>query len=246
MKITKDIFGAEMWDHYKGERHPEIIERDDGFISAGRTLDATAYFSEYKNWMNVDKMAIKNVEGKKVLDIGCGAGRHSLYLQKKGYDVLGIDNSPLSIKICKLRGLKNARVMNISDVGKLKPSSFDSAIMMGNNIGLLGSPEKAKTILKKLHKITTDNGVIIATGIDPYKTDDPIHLSYHKFNKKRGRMPGQLRIRIRHKTLIGPWFDYLFVSKKELVNIVKDTGWKVRSFAFDDTDAFYTTTLVKV
>jgi len=77
------------------------------------------------------------VKGR-VLDIGCGAGRHSLYLQKKGFDVLGIDSSPLAIKVCKLRGLEKAKVMAIEDIN-FKPDSFDRIIMMGNNFGLFGS-----------------------------------------------------------------------------------------------------------
>jgi 2-polyprenyl-3-methyl-5-hydroxy-6-metoxy-1,4-benzoquinol methylase len=82
------------------------------------------------------------VKGR-VLDIGCGAGRHSLYLQKRGFDVLGIDSSPLAIKVCKLRGLKQAKVMSIEELN-FKPNSFDSVITLGSNFGLFGSFEKAK------------------------------------------------------------------------------------------------------
>jgi 2-polyprenyl-3-methyl-5-hydroxy-6-metoxy-1,4-benzoquinol methylase len=55
------------------------------------------------------------VKGR-VLDIGCGAGRHSLYLQNQGFQVLGIDNSPLAVKVAKLRGLKRVKVMSIEDI----------------------------------------------------------------------------------------------------------------------------------
>jgi SAM-dependent methyltransferase len=95
------------------------------------------------------------VQGK-VLDIGCGAGRHSLYLQKKGFDVLGIDISPLVIKVCQLRGLKKAIVMSIEELD-FEPNSFDTVIMMGNNFGLFGNFKKRlKRVLRKLHKITSE------------------------------------------------------------------------------------------
>src|SRR5690349_24543108 len=96
------------------------------------------YFSAYRDWSPLEKRAMKSVRGR-VLDIGCGAGRHSLYLQGKGFDVTGIDNSPLAIKICRLRELKKAKVMGIEEVGNFKSDSFDTVIMMGNNFGLFGS-----------------------------------------------------------------------------------------------------------
>ncbi|NQT82293.1 class I SAM-dependent methyltransferase, partial [bacterium] len=73
----------------------------------------------------------------KVLDIGCGAGRNSLYLQQKGLDVLGIDLSPLAIMVCQLRGFKKARVMSITEVDS-RLGTFDTIVMYGNNFGLFG------------------------------------------------------------------------------------------------------------
>jgi hypothetical protein len=73
-------------------------------------------------------------------------------------------------------------------------------------------------------------GLIIAVTTDPYQTKNPIHRRYRRFNRSRGRMPGQLRIRIRHGTVIGPWFEYLFASKAEVRQIVDGTGWRVKKF----------------
>ena len=176
------------------------------------------------------------VKGR-VLDIGCGAGRHSLYLQKMGFDVLGIDSSPLAIKVCKLRGLKQAKVMAIEELN-FKPKSFDTIIMMGSNFGLFGSFTKARRLLKKFHRMTSQNGLIIASTRDTYKTDNPDHLEYHKRNKKKGRMAGQLRVRIRFRKCVGRWFDYLIVSKKEMEEILKGTGWKTREFIDSGNSAF--------
>ncbi len=242
-KLFVDGYGEQLWSYFKtGEPKSEIIERDDGFISHGR-YGGNLYFSEYKNWNPLDKQAMKYVRGR-VLDIGCGAGRHSLYLQGKGFDVTGIDNSPLAIKVCRARGLKKTKVMSITDIGELKANSFDTVIMMGNNFGLFGSFKLAKQLLKKLHRITSPDALIIAVTRDPYATDDPGHLAYHKLNKKRGRMPGQLRIRVRFRGYIGSWFDYLLVSKKELEEILQGTGWGVQQF-IDSNDGQYVMVLSK-
>lgn len=226
MKTEEDAFGQELWAYHKGNEALEIVERDDGYIDA--CTSPKTYFSEFENWSLPEKRAMEFVKGR-VLDIGCGAGRHSLYLQQKDFDVLGIDKSPLAVKICKLRGLKKAEVMSIDDLN-FKPSSFDTVIMMGNNFGLFGSFKKAQRLLKRFHKLTSKNALIVAETNDPYKTDNPAHLEYHEFNRKRGRMSGQLRLRVRFRKYATKWFDYLIVSKKEMEEIVKGTGWKVKEF----------------
>lgn len=139
MKPKEDAYGQEIWAYFNGREVFEIVERDDGYINASEYTKI--YFSDYEDWPLHEKKAMEFVKGR-VLDIGCGAGRHSLYLQKKGFIVLGIDASPLAIKVCKLRGLKKAKVMRIEDI-KFKPDSFETIIMMGNNFGLFGSLKKA-------------------------------------------------------------------------------------------------------
>ncbi len=228
MKTNEDAYGRQLLAQYNNQTETaEIIERDDGFIDTGS--DAGTYFRQHKEWSPLERRAIKLARGR-VLDIGCGAGRHSLYLQQNGFDVTGIDNSPGAIKVCKLRALKKALVRPISDVDKFEPDSFDTVIMFGNNFGLFGSPKAAKPILKKLYRITSPNALIIAGTLNPYRTTDPDHLAYHKLNRRRGRMPGQIRMRVRYRRAIGAWFDYLFVSPQEMKNIFKDTDWRIEKF----------------
>jgi len=243
LKPEEDAFGQMIWAYYKGREVFEIVERDDGYIDVGSKYGPKMYFSEYEDWSLVEQKAMESVKGR-VLDVGCGAGRHSLYLQKKGFDVLGIDNSPLAIKVCELRGLKKAKTMSIEDVN-FKPNSFDTIIMMGNNFGLFGSFKKARKLLKKFHEMTSENALIIADTRDPYKTDNPDHFEYHRFNKEKGRMGGQVRIRIRFRKHVGRWFDYLMVSKKEMEEILKGAGWKVKEF-IDSEDAEYIAIIEKV
>jgi SAM-dependent methyltransferase len=231
----KDAYGQLVLARFNNENSYEIIERDDGFIDLMPGTEN--YFTEFKNWPKHQKEGIKFAKGK-ILDIGAGAGRIALYLQKKGLKVTAIDNSPLSIKVCKKRGLKDAKVLSIEEIDYFKPSTFDSILLYGNNFGLLSNKSKAKRILKKLHKITKENAIIIAESSNPYKTKDPAHLSYHKLNQKRNKMIGQLKIRIRFRDYIGEWFEYLLVSKNEMKNILQNTGWRVERF-IDSENAFY-------
>ena len=97
MKDYQDAFGHGMYDYFEGEGGLEIVERDDGYfdVSGG----PKAWFSEYKDWSGHQRKAMRFVKGR-ALDIGCGAGRHSLYLQGKGFDVMGMDISPWAVEVC--------------------------------------------------------------------------------------------------------------------------------------------------
>jgi len=78
--------------------------------------------------------------------------------------------------------------------------------------------------------MTSENALIIADTRDPYETDNPTYLEYHKLNRKKGRMGGQVRLRIRFGKYIGRWLDFLMASKEEMKEILNGTGWKVRDF----------------
>jgi len=223
LKDAQDAIGHEFHDYFAGGG--DIIERDDGYVDA---VGTKGYFNEYKDWYPIEKRAMRYAKGR-VLDIGCGAGRHALYLQGKGLEVLGIDISPLAIEVCKQRGLANAEVLSITEISS-KLGVFDTMLMMGNNFGLFGGLERAKRLLGKLGRITSGRGRIIAATRDPYGTEDPAHLTYHERNRQKGRMSGQVRIRVRYKRYTSPWFDYLMVSKEEMEKILNGSGWGVKKY----------------
>jgi len=230
MKDDQDAFGMALYDYVQGNNDCEIIiERDDGYIDVE---DKRVYFLESKDWHHIYREAMRHVKGR-VLDIGCGAGRHSLYLQDIGFDVVGIDISPLAVEACRLRGLKDAKVVSIHEAD-IELGRFDTILMLGNNFGLFGSYSGAKSLLKKFHDITFDHARIIAETNDPYQTTNPLHLEYQERNRKRKRMSGQIRLRARYKQYSTPWFDYLMVSKPEMEKIINGTGWKISQYIESD------------
>ncbi len=231
----QDAFGHLLTDYHNGEENVEIVEREDGYIDISR-LGPLAYFAEYTEWVEHQKLAMKYATGR-VLDIGCGAGRHSLYLQEKGHDVFATDISPLAIQLCQHRGLKNAAVVPITQLNS-KLGIFKTIIMMGHNFGLVGSFKRARWLLKRFASMTTDDGKIIAETMDPYQTENPAHLAYHQYNRERGRMSGQLKLRIRYKQYATPWFDYLFVSKSELEEILIGTSWTLERYIDSDKPTY--------
>jgi SAM-dependent methyltransferase len=217
-----------IYNYFRGKGDGiEMVERDDGFINA--FAGGSAYLSPFKDWPAHQKAAMRLAKGR-VLDVGCGGGRHSLYLQRKGHQVVGVDISPLAIRVCKLRGLKDTRLTPITKLGP-RLGKFDTILMLGNNFGLFANRAQARLLLRRFLKLTNPGARIIAETLDIYRRPvNPIHLRYHALNRRRGRMPGQIKIRVRYRNLATPWFDYLLVSKKEMREILDGTGWSARQF----------------
>ena len=233
-----DPFGRQIYDCHRGllaNGFREVGERDDGYI---QVYDHPRwYFAPFDEWAPHLQKAMKYVRGR-TLDIGCGAGRVTLPLQQRGVDVVGIDNSPLAVRICRERGVNDVRLLSVTQVSVNKLGIFDSIVMTGNNFGLFGNPKRARRLLKRFHRMTTGQGRILTETKDPYATDDPVHLAYQERNRSRGRMSGQVRSRERYRNLKGSWFDWLFVSRQEMLEIVAGTGWTVREFIEPEGDQF--------
>lgn len=224
LKDWQDAFGYEIYDYFRGEGGYEIVEREDGFLSV--SPGPRLYFSEISEWTEPEQAAMQYVRGK-VLDIGCGAGRHALYLQEQGFDVTGIDNSPHAIEVCKARGLRQTQLLPVTQISPAL-GSFDTILMLGNNFALLGNVKRARWLLRRFSNVTSEQGKIIAQSRDPYQTSLREHLEYQEANRKRGRLSGEARIRVRYKKYATPWFDFLMVSVEELLTLLRETHWQVK------------------
>lgn len=200
----------------------EVVERDDGYLGAG---DVARYFAGADSWSPVERWACGQVTGR-VLDVGCGAGRRALPLQEAGHEVVGLDASPGVVTVATQRGV-TAVVGSVEQI-PLGLGLFDTVLLLGNNLGLLSSAKRAAVVLSSLAAVTRPGGRLLGSGLDPYRTGTEAHLAYHDWNRQRGRMPGQVRMRVRDGAIATPWFDYLFVSLAELREIVAETPWQLR------------------
>jgi SAM-dependent methyltransferase len=233
----RDAFGREMWAFFTGDGDPfEIVERDDGYVTAAPST--AGYFADVRRWPARQRQAIRFARGSRALDVGCGAGRVALHLQARGFEVTAIDSSPLAIRTSRMRGVRDARVLPFQNISRLSRERFDTVLMFGNNFGLFGSYTRAKMLLRTLRTITGDDAVLVAESLDPHATHDRAHLRYQRSNRRRGRMSGQIRIRVRFRDCVGPWFDYLLVSPDEMKHVLDGTGWKARRIIRDESAAY--------
>jgi len=218
-----DIFGMMFMDYLRtGQDARYGIRRDDGYFEWD---NVRGYFAEYDEFGHLIQEALKKV-GNRVLDVGCGTGKHSLYLQRIGVDVVGLDVSPLAIQVCNERGVKRCVVASASDLPFKTYHCFDTIIMMGNNFGICGTVPETKRMLVNFHKIVSDGGIILAHAVDPTLTSNPAHLAYHERNRKLGLPIGQVKVRLEYNDSVSQWFYLLLVTPEEMRKLAEETGWK--------------------
>ena len=129
--------------------------------------------------------------------------------------------------MCERRGVHRCFLGAVDELAAATPETFDTFLALGNNLGLLEGPRRAHKMLAELARLGHPDSTIVGTGLDPYQTDDPIHLSYHAANRQRDRLAGQVTIRVRHRQLATPWFNLLWCSLEELAELCEPAGWTI-------------------
>lgn len=221
---TPDAFGQAVWDWARGGQVPEIVERDDGYMEEGAGPEV--YLAGPGDWPGGERQALRHVRGR-VLDVGCGAGRVTLELQRRGFDTVGVDASPLAARAARLRGVDTVWRTSLENLGP-RIGAFDSIILFGNNFGLFGTPEEAHDRLKEWARLTKTDARIFVESTSAYGGGAPgFDRTYYRRNRANGRPLGELRARYRYEDSIGGWFTWLFVGRSEMREILRGTGWHV-------------------
>lgn len=156
-----DLFGEVLSDYYKGNRKEKFYFLIDGKKSL---FDVAYYFDGFAKMSSLEKKMIGLVKGK-VLDVGCGAGRHSLEIQKD-HEVLGIDISDKNIEVARLRGVKNCISGNFFEIEL--DEKYDTITLFENGLGMAEEIERVEKLLKKATSLLSKDGQILTIGRFPF------------------------------------------------------------------------------
>ena len=140
-------------------------------------------------------------KGDRIVDIGAGPGRYSLYFKNKGYDVTAVEYVRPNIGMLKAKD-KDIRVVEASatDLSMFEDNEFDVAIMFGPLYHLYRKEDKLKA-LNEARRITKKGGFILAG----YVMSDYAVVKY-------GFMEGNIRDSLAKKALTD---DYGIISDEE-------------------------------
>ena len=222
-KSGDDAFGHALLAWSAGADDPEVYERDDGYIEVGPGPEI--YLGGIDSWPLCEQLAIGHARGR-VLDVGCGAGRVSLHLRRRGIDVTSIDSSALAIRACRVRRVEHAQRGSVASVESMM-GRLDTVVLFGNNFGIFGSPSALRATLTGWAKKAKPGTRILAGSTSPASGGVPaLDAGYRAANRRKGLMPGQMRLRIRFRAYASPYFRWLFTSPAEMRRLLAGTGWR--------------------
>lgn len=157
----KDLFGKAILD-YQTNTSSEDISTETS-ISEADEMSVSYLFRDFKEMPKLEQHALQLAIGT-ILDIGCGAGSHALYLQEKGFEVTAIDISANAIEACQLRGLKNASLQNVLELDASK--KYHTLLLLMNGTGIFENVASITTYLQKLKSLLEIGGQILIDSSD--------------------------------------------------------------------------------
>ena len=188
------------------------------------------FFLPHEAWPWWERHAVGLATGA-VLDLGAGAGRHSLHLQDLGHEVTAVDSSPGAAAVCRARGIRDVR---LADLTALRDGQrWETVLLMCGNLGLAGEWEPTRRLLKQLGAMTVAGGLLIGDSVDPA---DPEDLDYQERNRRAGLQLGRVRLRLRYGDLLTPWWELLNLPPADIEGLVDGTGWRLEEHLTEGAD----------
>ena len=201
---TNDPIGAAILDYLGGKRNGSITVACN--LTEDDTIPVDYLFRQEEEMPELETIALETCRGH-VLDVGAGAGCHSLLLQERGLIVTALDISEGAVEAMKKRGVTNVL---LADVNELKDQQYDTMLMLMNGIGIVGDLfglykflVHAKTLLKPGGQILLESSDILYM----YEDEDgsvllDLNAGYY----------GEVEYNMRYKTHQSGKFKWLFID----------------------------------
>jgi SAM-dependent methyltransferase len=147
-----------------------------------------------------------------VLDVGCGPGRHVLALARRGSLAVGVDVSPVAVRIARERG---AIAVQASVFDRIPGAGrWGTALLIDGNVGIGGRPT---ALLRRLQRLLRPDGQVLV------ELDAP------------GTPGGRTRIRLEAGDEISDWFSWAYVAADAIGGHAAEAGLRVReTWEIDD------------
>lgn len=220
----KDLMGKAILDYQIGNDPEDLVTETS--ISEADEMSVAYLFRDFKNMPKIEQKALRLAKGK-ILDVGCGAGSHALYLQDKGFDVTAIDISGNAIETARLRGVKSAHVKNLLDV---KNEKFDTILLLMNGTGIFGRLKNISAYFQHLKTLLNAGGQILIDSSDIiYMFDEDEDGG--KWITTDNDYYGELTFRLSYKGEHEVPFDWLYVDYNTLQNAANANGLQCKLIA---------------
>ena len=224
MKQSKnsDPIGDGILDFYNNQK--EVYLKTETDSSEAEKMPVSYFFRSFEKMPVLEQTAINHCFGR-ILDIGCGAGSHALYLQnEKNLAVVAIDISEKAIEVAVKRGVQNAQVFDIKNTSQHKSlGTFDTILLLMNGTGIFGTVSEFTKALIQLKKLLNENGQLLVDSSDIrflYETSEDGGLWMPSGKNYYGEL--SFTVSYRKQRVTFPW---VYIDSKLLQSIAEKNGF---------------------
>lgn len=210
--------GAALRDFLAGRLDAEVVVR--GADGEEEHTPARVFFRGPEEFSALDEAALDLCRGR-VLDIGAGAGCHSLALQARGVSVTALDVAPDAVEVMRRRGVADARC---GDAFTFAGERFDTLLILMNGIGLVGTLAGLDRFLREVHRLVADGGQIVLDSFDPGPPDPARPQGY----------VGEMRFQLEYRGVRGAFYEFVFLDFETLRRHAEGAGWRCESIWQED------------
>lgn len=217
---TPEAFGIGLRDHnIHGDRHYLVQHVD------GRCFEVTydEYFSGFGSLPEYQKLTLRYATGL-VLDIGCGAAKHSLALQHLGFGVVALDISRQACLLSRERGIKSV-IQADAFMLPIQSGVIDTVLVLGNTLGVCGTVSRLLDFLRVLKRICSPYAFLLLESRNPAHPRIEPHLRPISVARSHLIRTYRHRMRILYENYSTPWFDFLLIAPTYLVELCNAFGF---------------------
>ncbi|MBC7915031.1 MAG: methyltransferase domain-containing protein [Pyrinomonadaceae bacterium] len=215
-----DVFGLALKDQFNNT-DKDILWLHNSY-GEKEEMPLDVFFRSINEMPELETFALSLCEGK-ILDVGAGAGSHSLILQSAGYDTTALE---ISETACRIMRERNVLKVIYQDFFQHKAEKYDTLLFLMNGIGLTGCYENLDSFLNHCAALLKPGGQILFDSSDiSYLYQDIPLPEQHYF--------GDIKYSYEYKNIQGEWFNWLYIDKKTMANALKNRGWKF-SIVYED------------
>lgn len=222
MKRDKDPMGSAIADYFRCGQTGRLRVFSPDFDED--EIPVETLFREFGEMPPLEQQALRLAAGR-TLDVGAGAGCHTLALQRQGLDVVAIDIAPLSVETMRKRGVADAREQ---DFWTLDGEQFDTLLMLMNGIGIVGTLDQLPRFFRHIDTLLAPGGQLLLDSTD---------LSY-LYEDEDGvvRLPaegyyGEVEYTMQYKRVKGAPFMWVYVDYDTLQRVAAECGWRAERIA---------------
>ena len=215
--------GRALRDYHRGATSAEINVHSDVWETEITRVEEF-YRPDDQELPELEVRALSLCPGR-TLDLGAGAGRHALELQRRGRSVTALDVAPEAVEVMRDRGVKDARC---GDLGAVRDEHFDTILLLMHGVGLVGDLAGLAHFLEDAAKRLTGDGRIVCDSADLEVVMGPKQMEILDRPGAGGRYLGEVEFQLTYDGLVGDPYPWLFVDPRTLASFAEEAGLRCR------------------